>query len=89
MNKIINILLNLTILCTINALDEAKQKTEDEIWTSYKKIFCKNFLNLTEEAKSRELWCSRKQLIDEHNKRADEGLETYRLGKNSFMDYVR
>jgi hypothetical protein len=50
MNILSFISLNLTIFFTINKklMDQVDQKIEDEIWTSYKKIFLNNFVNLND-----------------------------------------
>jgi hypothetical protein len=71
------------ITCFINS-----QSSEPELWETFKKTYSKKYANSTDEDRRRSIWLFQKQRIEEHNKRADNGLETYRLAENGFMDCV-
>ncbi|CAF1474601.1 unnamed protein product, partial [Adineta ricciae] len=54
-------------------------------WKAWKNQFQKSYTNV-EERLRRMIWEKNLELVEEHNRRADLGLHTYRLGMNQFAD---
>ena len=48
----------------------------------------KTYPSPEEEAKRKEIWLATRKMVTEHNKRAENGLESYTLAVNHFADLV-
>lgn len=48
----------------------------------------KSYTSAEEESRRKSIWLVNKKMIEEHNKRADNGLESYTMGLNFFSDLV-
>ncbi|XP_031680184.1 digestive cysteine proteinase 2-like [Oncorhynchus kisutch] len=46
----------------------------------------KTYPSTEEEAKRKEIWLASRKMVTEHNKRAENGLESYTLAVNHFAD---
>lgn len=55
-------------------------------------VFCfllaKSYTSVEEENKHKENWLENLKLVQEHNRLADQGIKSYRLGMNYFADMV-
>uniref|UniRef100_A0A674F5N9 Cathepsin propeptide inhibitor domain-containing protein n=1 Tax=Salmo trutta TaxID=8032 RepID=A0A674F5N9_SALTR len=48
----------------------------------------KTYPSTVEEAKRKEIWLATRKMVTEHNKRAENGLESFTMGVNHFADLV-
>lgn len=48
----------------------------------------KTYNSTEEEAKRKEIWLATRARVMEHNKRAENGLESFTMGVNHFADLV-
>lgn len=48
----------------------------------------KTYPSTVEEAKRKEIWLATRKMVMEHNKRAENGLESFTMGVNHFADLV-
>jgi hypothetical protein len=58
----------------------------DVEWRGFKLKHSKRYSSFEEESRRREIWRRHLILIEEHNRKADAGLVTYRLKMNEFGD---
>ncbi|CAB1327877.1 unnamed protein product, partial [Coregonus sp. 'balchen'] len=63
--------------------EEAEVHKEFETW---KVQYGKTYPSTEEEAKRKEIWLATRKIVMEHNKRAENGLESYTLAVNHFAD---
>lgn len=49
----------------------------------------KTYPSTVEEAKRKEIWLATRKMVMEHNKRAENGSESFTMGINYFSDMVR
>ncbi|CAG2113047.1 unnamed protein product, partial [Medioppia subpectinata] len=67
--------------------------TSDQIeteWQNFKQKFRKNNAMLNyDESKRRQIFADNYRRIRDHNKEADKGVHTYRLGVNQFTDMTQ
>ncbi|UJR11424.1 hypothetical protein I4U23_015604 [Adineta vaga] len=63
----------------------ARSMTINRQWKVWKSQFDKSYTNV-EERLRRTIWEKNLELVEEHNRQADLGLHTYRLGMNQFAD---
>ncbi|XP_045081467.1 uncharacterized protein LOC121558103 [Coregonus clupeaformis] len=63
--------------------EEAEVHKEFETW---KVQYGKTYPSTEEEAKRKEIWLATRKIVTEHNKRAENGLESYTLAVNHFAD---
>ncbi|CAF4270110.1 unnamed protein product, partial [Adineta steineri] len=59
--------------------------TINQQWKLWKNQFNKSYTNV-EERLRRTIWGKNLEIVEEHNRQADLGLHTYRLGMNQFAD---
>ncbi|CAF1377160.1 unnamed protein product [Adineta steineri] len=59
--------------------------TINQQWKLWKNQFNKSYTNV-EERLRRMIWGKNLEIVEEHNRQADLGLHTYRLGMNQFSD---
>jgi len=57
-------------------------------WVEFKKRHDKSYVSLTEEAHRRQIWTEEMEMIEKHNKEAEEGEHTYILGESEFSDWT-
>jgi len=57
-------------------------------WFEFKKRHDKSYVSLVEETFRRQIWAEEMEMVEEHNKEAEEGLHTYTLGENEFSDWT-
>ena len=63
--------------------EEAEVHKEFETWkVKYGKIYP----STEEEAKRKEIWLATRKMVTEHNKRAENGLESFTMAVNHFAD---
>ncbi|XP_046907930.1 uncharacterized protein LOC124489317 [Hypomesus transpacificus] len=58
----------------------------DNGFEAWKTQFGKSYTSAEEESRRKSIWLVNKKMIEEHNKRADNGLESYTMGLNFFSD---
>jgi len=58
----------------------------DQQWAGFKERYGKNYASLAEENHRRDVWKEEMEMVDKHNKEAEEGLHSYTLGENEFSD---
>ncbi|RZC34122.1 Inhibitor I29 domain containing protein [Asbolus verrucosus] len=66
--------------------------TDEEIsqkWTDYKKKFKKNYPDPEEDAMRKQIFVEKLQHVDEHNKKYEQKLITYKIGINQFSDLTK
>nr|XP_039258208.1 procathepsin L-like [Styela clava] len=62
------------------------KETVDDEWNMWKEKFNKFYYDEKDEAVRQYIWQKNKEYITSHNKRADNGEHSYRLGMNKFAD---
>uniref|UniRef100_A0AAZ3SC85 Cathepsin propeptide inhibitor domain-containing protein n=1 Tax=Oncorhynchus tshawytscha TaxID=74940 RepID=A0AAZ3SC85_ONCTS len=68
--------------------EEAEVDKEFETWKVQHGKTGKSYGSTEEEAKRKEIWLATRARVMEHNKRAENGLESYTLAVNHFADLV-
>ncbi|XP_067099886.1 cystein proteinase inhibitor protein salarin-like [Osmerus mordax] len=58
----------------------------DKGFEAWKIQFGKRYASAEEESRRKSFWLVNKKMIEEHNKRAENGLESYTMGLNFFSD---
>jgi len=76
----------LLLLVLISTTAFAKPSLVDQQWAQFKERNSKSYASLTEENHRREVWKEEMEMVDSHNREAEEGLHTYTLGENEFSD---
>ncbi|XP_054166422.1 procathepsin L-like [Oppia nitens] len=86
--KLLLLLVNLLINNILT--DEIKSSVINDEWLKFKTIYRPNGYNIdiNEESMRRQIFELNYRLIVSHNREADEGLQTYRLGVNEFTDWT-
>ncbi|KAI4874694.1 hypothetical protein NFI96_021607 [Prochilodus magdalenae] len=59
---------------------------EDKEFSTWKMKFGKSYGSVEEESRRKMIWLDNLNLVLEHNKLADQGIKSYRLGMNHFAD---
>jgi Cathepsin propeptide inhibitor domain (I29) len=78
-------LLKVLALSLLAAAATAATLQDFEDWVAFKEQFKKAYPRANEQRRF-EIFVKTKQKIEAHNKRYDEGLETYAMGINSYSD---
>ncbi|CAH1392203.1 unnamed protein product [Nezara viridula] len=55
-------------------------------WESYKAQFSKSYSDQAQDQMRKEIYLKNKKFVEEHNKKHEAGLVSYRLGLNNFSD---
>ncbi|CAG2166088.1 unnamed protein product, partial [Oppiella nova] len=81
------LVLILGFIALSSALSISRQEVDNE-WQKFKHEYRKNqyYANSNEEALRKQIFADTYDMIVRHNKEADEGIHTYRLGVNQFSD---
>jgi len=81
------LVLILGFIALSSALSISRQEVDNE-WEKFKHEYRKNqyYANSNEEALRKQIFADTYDMIVRHNKEADQGLHTYRLGVNQFSD---
>jgi len=75
----------LLLLVLVSTTAFAKPSLNQQ-WAEFKERHGKSYASLTEENHRREVWKEEMEMVDSHNREAEEGLHTYTLGENEFSD---
>ncbi|XP_072546259.1 cathepsin L-like peptidase [Salminus brasiliensis] len=76
----------LTVTALVAAAGAVSDSVEDLEFDSWKVEHVKSYGSEEEEAQRKMTWLANRKLVLEHNKLADQGLKSYRLGMNVFAD---
>jgi len=57
-------------------------------WVEFKKRHGKSYVSLLEENLRKQIWEEEMEMVEEHNREAEEGEHTYTLGENEFSDWT-
>jgi len=76
----------LLLLVLVSTTAFAKPSHVDQQWAQFKERHSKKYASMAEENHRREVWKEEMEMVDSHNKEAEEGLHTYTMGENEFSD---
>ncbi|XP_072545015.1 uncharacterized protein [Salminus brasiliensis] len=76
----------LAVAALVAVAGAASVTLEDLEFQEWKLQFDKTYHSVEEEAGRKMTWLTNRKLVLEHNKLADQGLKSYRLGMNHFAD---
>lgn len=76
----------LLLLIAFSLTTDANLSDGDKEWNEWKQKFSKSYSTAEEGVHRKEVWLTNLKMIRTHNKGADKGLYTYRMGMNAFAD---
>ncbi|XP_070600317.1 cystein proteinase inhibitor protein salarin-like isoform X3 [Erythrolamprus reginae] len=76
----------ITWLVSLKEFSIAQDSASDDAWTDWKRIYGRVYTD--EEASRRATWENTLQIVEQHNREADEGKHTYWMKMNHFSDWT-
>ncbi|XP_070600298.1 cathepsin L-like proteinase isoform X2 [Erythrolamprus reginae] len=77
----------ITWLVSLKEFSIAQDSASDDAWTDWKRIYGRVYTD-QEEASRRATWENTLQIVEQHNREADEGKHTYWMKMNHFSDWT-
>lgn len=79
-------LLVFSVAVLVVGLSQCAKRQDDFEWSAYKAEHGKSYQNVKEDISRRSIWMKSKKKVEEHNKKFDLGLTTYKKAINEFSD---
>ncbi|XP_058019627.1 cathepsin J-like [Ahaetulla prasina] len=77
----------LTLLVSLKEFSAAQDSALEEAWRDWKRTYERVYTD-EEEASRRAIWEKNLQMVEKHNREADEGKHTYWMKMNQFSDWT-